>query len=237
MIVAFDNSLLTLVFDPGGNTDISDTRKKISTLMDDLASDKSQIIIPSTALAEALTRQGSRYNYVPVLKKYGSFRIVPFTEICAVELAEHLKTYKAKRRKDIYAGQSFQKVKFDRQIVVTAYLYKAKVLYTADEDMAKFAEELGMSARRLDELPIKPKQGDLFHGSTGQDISPPTVVRRGSDGPASSEKGDGSEGGQSEVQIESETAQSDEGSEEQAQERVAPKPSESSPSAPPPASP
>ena len=90
----------------------------------------------------------------------------------AVELAVRLRDAAAKG--DIRDGLTITKsrMKFDRQIVAIALTNGARVLYTDDDGVRKFAEGCGLSVKRTSDLAIPAVQQELFEGKA----TPPADV-------------------------------------------------------------
>ena len=66
-------------------------------------------------------------------------------------------------------------MKFDRQIVAIALTNGARVLYTDDDGVRKFAEDCGLSVKRTSDLAIPAVQQELFEGK--ERPRPPSVPK------------------------------------------------------------
>jgi hypothetical protein len=53
-------------------------------------------------------------------------------------------------------------MKFDRQIVAIALVNGARVLYSDDEGVERFASSCGLATKRVTDLPVPASQRDLF---------------------------------------------------------------------------
>jgi hypothetical protein len=63
-------------------------------------------------------------------------------------------------------------MKFDRQIVAIALVSGARVLYSDDDGVAKFAAACGLAVKRVNDLPVPASQQDL---QFAPDIAQPSV--------------------------------------------------------------
>ena len=124
-------------------------------------------------------------QYLSEIGNWGLFRIAPFDQRAAVELAVILITAIASGDKRSGVKESWNKVKFDNQIVAIAKANNVTTIYCNDEGLAKFAEQQGLSVVRCWQLPPpQPKQQalPLSYGSTGpmppgQSIQPSDMSR------------------------------------------------------------
>lgn len=60
-------------------------------------------------------------------------------------------------------------MKFDRQIVAIALVNGARVLYSDDDGVERFASSCGLATKRVTDLPVPALQSDLFEPGDGQD--------------------------------------------------------------------
>jgi len=181
-MVVFDSNMLLLLIRPDagvpkdakGNP-ISHAKERIDGLVEQLARDKTKIVIPTPVLAEVLVRSTpeARAEYVERFRRSAAFRIEPFDERAAIEVA-------AMERKAHDAGdkkggseQTWAKVKYDRQIVGTAKVMGAPVIYTDDGNLAKCAFANGLRTIGLGsvEIPSASAQMPLFPGKRAIDLS------------------------------------------------------------------
>jgi predicted nucleic acid-binding protein len=162
MKVVFDASFLVLLFNPKSNASVERAPERIDGLIERLSSKKDKIVIPTPALAEilvALSKTGPKY--IEKLKEFTCFQVRPFDERAAVEFGAVVrarsKTQQSKTRK----GINRNKVKFDHQIVAIAKVQGAAVVYSDDKQLRAFAEECGMRAIGLADVPVPMKQLEL----------------------------------------------------------------------------
>ena len=105
--------------------------------------------VPAPALCELLVTDGADVQDVLITLRGSSFiRIESFDERAAVELAMRLR--EARKAGDQREGLPITKsaMKFDRQIVAISLVCGARVLYSDDDGVAKFAAAwLGCEAR------------------------------------------------------------------------------------------
>ena len=165
MPVAFDNTFLALLFgplgilpiDPHTSKPVERPSERIEALIERLAREQVRILIPTPALAEFLCvadRAGS--EYLERLDSTSRFQVVPFDTLAAVEVARVIRTSKALGNKRGASIASWQKVKFDRQIVAIAKVQGATEIYSDDPDIASFGREAGITVISVAELPLPP---------------------------------------------------------------------------------
>jgi hypothetical protein len=121
-----------------------------------------QIIIPTPVLSEVLVRAGkAKAQYLNEFTSSYSFRIAPFDEKAAIELAFLIDAdlQSGKRLSDV---ETKAKVKFDRQIIAIAKVQGANVIYSDDGGLKTVGEANGFIVIPTWELPTPPmKQVEL----------------------------------------------------------------------------
>ena len=179
MIVVFDTSVLIYLLDPQtpaptgkDNQPIRDTAARIDHLIDSLKNNRSaQILIPAPTLGETLVRGGNALaHWLEVFKSSSHFKIADFDARAAIEVAlmhqDALQRYGHK--KGNLAAVSWQKVKYDRQIVAIARVNQADFIYSDDGDIHKLGTTLGLTVLGLSDIPSPPPQDlDLFDLNDG----------------------------------------------------------------------
>lgn len=147
MIVAFDNTFLTLALNPAATPrpnpatgkPIPHCRQRIEALIDGLGKKGDTLIIPAPCLAEVMVAAPDIDKVIAVLRNYTAVDIGAFDSKAAIEWA--LMTRDAFARGDKKAGEELEwhRVKFDRQIVAIAKAHGASTLYTDDMPQSNFA--------------------------------------------------------------------------------------------------
>jgi predicted nucleic acid-binding protein len=125
------------------------------------------ILIPTPALSEVLVVVAPDVQkYLDELSNQACFKVVPFGERAAIEVA--LRTKAAKKRGDKREGvaSAWDKVKYDRQIVAIAKVEGASIIYSTDRHIHAHAELWGIKVLNISDLPIPAKQGDFFPEQT-----------------------------------------------------------------------
>ena len=171
-MVVFDTNMLLMLVRPDAmvakdadGQPISHAKDRVDGLLQQLGKEKTKIVIPTPVLSEVLVRSdpGNRATMVGSFKRSTSFRIEPFDERAAIELADM-------ERQAIDGGDKrggiegpWTKVKFDRQIVAIAKVASARVIYTDDGNLAKFASSRGIRTVGIGglEIPITVAQMPL----------------------------------------------------------------------------
>lgn len=164
MIVALDNTFLSLVLNPtskptpvpGTSDPIPYCRERIEALIDRHSNAGDTVIIPTPCLAELLTTVPDVMKVLEEIDRSPSMNTAGFDARCAVELAlETQKSIKSGDKKG-GVGAGWQEVKFDRQIAVIAKVNGADVFYTDDSNQAAFATQLGMTVKHTWNLELPP---------------------------------------------------------------------------------
>jgi hypothetical protein len=168
-MVAFDNTILSLLLfpdadlqqGPGGAT-VEFAQERVVGLVQELEKAKEQIVVPTPALAELLVADGLDVQSVLAkLRASAYIRVEGFDERAAVELAARLR--EARHRGSMKEGLPITKtaMKFDRQIVAIALVSGARVLYSDDAGVARFAVGCGLEVKAVVDLAVPVKQGEL----------------------------------------------------------------------------
>jgi predicted nucleic acid-binding protein len=162
-MVVFDASILLFVLDESVASSVDRARDRMEHLIDQLSNAGEKIVIPTPALSECLVHAGpAAPDYLAIIDRQACFRVATFDQRAAVEAA--IRTFDARQRGQRKGGNpeaSRSKIKFDRQIVATAVVEGANVIYSDDADVVGYAHEAGLQAFRLADLPLPPDQPQL----------------------------------------------------------------------------
>lgn len=168
-MVVFDSSVFLLVLDPDTRPPIDPVTGKpllkaaerIEYLIDNLTADKKKIIIPTPVLSEVLVHAGDAMQpYIDTLNGQAVFRVVPFDQRAAIEVALAMRDAirRGGHRIDAANPDSTKtKIKFDRQIVAIAKAEGAEVIYSDDEDVHAYAKIAGLNSLRTADLDLPPE--------------------------------------------------------------------------------
>lgn len=171
-MVVFDTNFLVLlmqedpppVVHPETKAEVANVRERIEYLIERLHKTRTKIIIPTPVLAELLIRFADRTEeIVDVLRQTYRFEFAAFDTAAAIETGMVL--FKHRRAGDKKGGssESWTKVRFDRQIVSIAKSRNAVAVYSTDEQVRKYTEDLGMKAISVWDLDEPPTvQGNLL---------------------------------------------------------------------------
>jgi hypothetical protein len=121
------------------------------------------VLVPAPALSEILVTEGVDVQDVLTTLRGSTFiRIGDFDERAAVELAMRLRV--AIQSGDLRQGMQITKnaMKFDRQIVAIALVSGARILFSDDDGVEKFASACGLATKRVTSLPVPVSQRKLF---------------------------------------------------------------------------
>ena len=164
-MVVFDATVLLPILWPGvpvpshpqTGQPVERFRDRIDLLVANLEKNRTKIIIPTPALSEILVRTGAAGSeYLAQINAQSAFRIVAFDARAAVEVA-------AMTRSAIDAGDksggvdgTWNKIKYDRQIVAIAKVEDATALYSDDSGVRVFGKGIGLTVIGSWELPLPP---------------------------------------------------------------------------------
>lgn len=164
MIVAFDNTFLSLVMHPGTpptpnpatGKPVDHCQARVEALVDMHSKRGDTVIIPTPCFAELLCAVPDFEKTIGEINASAAFDLMPFDARCAIDLAAAIRKAKASGDKKPGISAGWQEVKFDRQIAVIAKVNGAELLYTDDSNQAAFAKMLGMTVKHTWELDLPP---------------------------------------------------------------------------------
>jgi len=172
MIIAFDNTFLSLVLNPDTPPTPNPATKKpvdhcaqrVEALVDSLSKQGDTVLIPTPCFSELLCIVPDLEKAVSEIDRSSAFELAPFDARCAIDLASV--TRQAIKDGDKKSGTiiGWQEIKFDRQIAIIAKVGGAEIFYTDDKNQSIFAKKLGLIVRHtwdLD-LPSKYAQDEMF---------------------------------------------------------------------------
>ena len=171
-MAVFDATILLLFLepdarapcDPATNEPVTNAKARVDHLIETLEKRRETIVIPTPALSEVLVHANEAGpDYLDILNTTRWFRIEPFDQRAAVELATIVR--EALKKGNLRAGTKATraKLKFDRQIIAIARTQNQSTIYSDDDDIAQLAEPLGIEVVPVHTLPVPPKdaQGTL----------------------------------------------------------------------------
>ncbi len=162
MIVAFDNTFLSLVLHPGAKPrpnpatgkPVEYCRERVEALVDDLSKRGATVIIPTPCFSELLCAVPDLEKAISAINQSTAFDVAPFDERCAIDLAEVVRNAIAAGDKRSSVSAPWNEIKFDRQIAVIAKVNGADTLYTDDDNQGAFAKHIGLKVRHTWELDL-----------------------------------------------------------------------------------
>lgn len=159
-MVVFDNSIFCLVLHPNARarSDVDSPKERVSFLLDSLREQKEAIILPAPAFAEFLILAGEDApKYISKIRENSVFRIEPFDDRAAIEIAQiEIEARNKGKKRGSAQGEEWQKVKFDRQIVAIARVHNAKSVYSDDPDIVNHGKDCDIEVISLSSLPMPP---------------------------------------------------------------------------------
>lgn len=180
-MVLFDSSFLYFLFannpgelrDPATELPVERISEKIEHLLDTIDGQGEKILIPTPALSEILCLADETPDEVLVqLNKTYGFEIVPFDQMAAVEAALITAGAIAKGDKRNGSGDTWAKVKFDRQIMAIAKVRSVNVVYSNDKHIREDGSKMNIQVISVWELPDPPPKQTQFHDVHGDFGSP-----------------------------------------------------------------
>lgn len=165
-MVVFDTTILLPVLwasvpvpnHPQTGQPVERFRDRIDYLIAHLEQTRTKIIIPTPALSEILVRAGTAGpEYLAQINARSTFRTVAFDERAAVEVAAMTKKAIDAGDKRGGADATWNKIKYDRQIVAIAKVEGATALYSDDSGVRAFANGVGLTVIGSWELPLPPE--------------------------------------------------------------------------------
>ena len=163
-MVGIDASIALALWFPDIPCSVGQAKERIDYLVQSLTRSNERIMIPAPALSEVLVRAGSAgLELVDRLTKSSRFEIAPFDTLAAIEvsiaIAENITKggKKGKNNKD-----SWEKIKFDYQIVAICKVREVGTLYSDDPRLCAFANSMGIRTYALADLPLPTREPSLF---------------------------------------------------------------------------
>ncbi len=151
-MVLFDAGILIKLLDP--RTPIAE-RDKLDYLVACLQKAGTKIIIPTPALSEFYVKADP--DVLAPIKGRAAFIIVPFDEKAAFECALNVRSALGTgKKRGVQTDASWQKIKFDHQIVAIAKVNGAHTIYSEDGGLRRFASSLGLAVLCTDDLADNP---------------------------------------------------------------------------------
>jgi hypothetical protein len=176
-MILFDCSVLCLTLYPqAGIPNDFRTKKPIDFAkerIDGLIASSEQsgeiILVPTPALSEVLVVVAPDVQkYLDELNNQACFKIVPFGERAAIEVALRTKAAIKRANKKDGVATAWDKVKYDRQIVAIAKVEGASIIYSTDRHIHAHAASWGIKVLNVSDLAVPAKQSDLFGAQAAQ---------------------------------------------------------------------
>jgi hypothetical protein len=164
MIIAFDNTFLSLALNPSSKPrpnpstgqPIEHCVQRVEALLDRHSKHGDTILIPAPCLAELLCAVPDLEKALGEINGTVAFDVAPFNARCAIELAKVTREALSTGDKRSGVSADWQEVKFDRQIAVIAKIGGAECFYTDDVNQAAFARKMGLVVKHTWELDLPP---------------------------------------------------------------------------------
>jgi len=172
-MVVFDATILMLLLrpdvptarDPITQRPMDRAKDRIEHLVACLEKSKTRILIPTPVLSEVLVHAGeSGPRILEILNTTSAFRVVPFDQRAAVEVAALTQSARATGDKREGGAGTWAKIKYDRQIIAMARVEQAVTIYSDDDNIRRFATPLGIEVIGIADLPLPPEDPQLELG-------------------------------------------------------------------------
>lgn len=170
MVIFDTNVLIALTSGRASKDDIA----RINELIAETGRKHSYVGIPAPVLGEYLAHtEGATSAVLAALDNKKNVRTLPFDKKAAVQCAEMYRKASGKKRGKA-AGDPYQKVKVDRQIVAIAVTNGAQLLVSDDVSLLGLAVEQGLQAVRVSNLPLpaSARQGGFEFEGPAQSTRP-----------------------------------------------------------------
>jgi len=151
--------------DPDTGQPVARAQERVDLLLETFKTQGKTVLIPTPVLSEVLVGAGDAGpQYLDILSNTSRFRIAPFDERAAIELAEM--TRKARSSGDLRAGTGLTRaqLRFDRQILAIARVQNERHIYTDDGNMGKVAAAEGFTVTATRDLSLPSGQPSLPFG-------------------------------------------------------------------------
>jgi hypothetical protein len=166
-VKVIDTTTLSALFIPGalpcrkGTTiPIKYAKERLEYLVEKIAKNREQVIIPTPVLSELLVKvpPDKIALLVNQLTSSAWFRIEAFDSAAAIELGVRIAKALASgdKREGLPSETPWAKVKFDRQIVSIAIACGASEIISDDSDVKRIGERWGVKVISVEDLPIPP---------------------------------------------------------------------------------
>ena len=170
MILVVDSSALVLLVnpaasppdDPATKSPVEHAKARVEHLIASLGISDT-IVIPTPVLAEVLVRAGEgAAGVLEAINGMARIKVRSYDVRAAVETAQMTLADIQAGDKKGGSGESWQKIKFDRQIIAIARVEGAELIYADDKGLTAFAKRLGMSVVSTWDLSVPESATNLF---------------------------------------------------------------------------
>lgn len=164
MVIFDSNFVLTLLSevkigptDPSTGSPLTYHEQRVQALFDALEAANEVIGIPTPVVAEiGIKTDRSTQQLVSIFSSSSRFRFLEFDVRAAIECADLAREgdVAGNKRYDSNPGESWAKVKFDRQIFSIAKVHQAECVFTWDRHLANICNRHGIKTVSIFELPV-----------------------------------------------------------------------------------
>lgn len=163
-MVVFDAGFLMALFNRKAKLSVPDGRARVAYLFAELDKAREVIVVPTPALSEFLVRaEAAGPDYLRIMGNSARFRIAAFDTLAAVEAADDLNHALARgdKRGGVEKSASWQKIKFDRQIIAIARVTMSSIIYSDDPDFKTLVGERGPQVIDFADLTLPPEDAQM----------------------------------------------------------------------------
>lgn len=182
-MVVIDATTLMLLLRPDvgiptgpGNVKVTHPIERLQHLVQTLEKRREKIIIPAPALSEVLVKVTGKdaEKIVDHIASQSIFRVEPFGQRAAIEVAVMTRNSADGGKKPAKRDPqtTYAKLKYDRQIVATALVTKAKTIYSDDRDIRAIAKRAEIQVLGLADMELPPEDAQTKMDFDKQDDTP-----------------------------------------------------------------
>lgn len=162
-MVGIDSTFLSLMLhpkarpprDPATKKSVERIEDRIERLLQDLDAEGERIILPTPSLCEFLILAGADAPaYLDKIATMKTILVKPFDEKAAIELAAKELEDRARGSKRGGSPETWNKVRFDRQIVAIVRANGGSRIYADDDGLKKYAVRCGLITVSTWDLPL-----------------------------------------------------------------------------------
>lgn len=158
MTVVVDTTILLLMLDPASAdaTGVDRAQERVEFLIETLAANRTEIIIPAPVIAELVAGRVHRAQAIVAALGSNRFVLQPFDVTIAIETGLLIDRFRRERPLDDRFPNWKHEMKYDAMIAATAVVRGARALYTNDGRFQDYLTASEVEVVMLSALPLRP---------------------------------------------------------------------------------